>query len=213
MSMLTAKNRDSRTKALVFDIGRVLVNFSFDPFESYLQEHGLKTESREEFLRQLNFRDYETGRLSTDEFLSKTAGLLQKQSSPSEISKAWNGIFSPIPEMLAFLKEASDSFACYLLSNTNELHWNFLEENFNLSARVKHSFTSFKYGALKPDEKIYEIVETYAGKPSDDVELFFIDDLEANVIAAKERGWQGIVHKDSIETIDAARRFLQNSSP
>ncbi len=71
---------------------------------------------------------------------------------------------------------------------------------------------SAQYNVVKPDPKIYEIAEKLAGVSAD--ELFFIDDLEHNVDAARARGWHGEVfdpHKptESVKKIKSALRAHQ----
>jgi putative hydrolase of the HAD superfamily len=44
--------------------------------------------------------------------------------------------------------------------------------------------------ALKPDEKIYRLVEEYTKRPSE--EHVFIDDTLTNVDGAVKAGWKGI---------------------
>lgn len=50
---------------------------------------------------------------------------------------------------------------------------------------------SARFNVVKPDPKIYEIAEKLAGVSAN--EIFFIDDLEHNIDAARARGWYGAV--------------------
>lgn len=58
----------------------------------------------------------------------------------------------------------------------------------------------------KPDQRIYEIVEARSGRSGN--ELFFIDDNQANIVAARKRGWEAHLFTDAA-TLESQ---LQNAS-
>jgi len=60
---------------------------------------------------------------------------------------------------------------------------------------------SFLAGVMKPDAAIYEQAERrFALEPAATV---FIDDRPENIASARERGWQGVVHRDPASTVAA----------
>ena len=69
---------------------------------------------------------------------------------------------------------------------------------------------SAQYKLVKPDPKIYEIAEKLAGFAAS--ELFFIDDLEHNVDAARARGWHGEVFdpQKPAESVNKIKRALHS---
>lgn len=74
------------------------------------------------------------------------------------------------------------------LSNTNSVHW---EQAFNVSEalrRIQHPHASHLLGAVKPDREIFEVFERTTGFERQG--LLFFDDLEENVLAAREVGWR-----------------------
>ena len=84
-----------------------------------------------------------------------------------------------------------------ILSNTNPLHWSYLETAF---PRIwdffpRHKLASFQVKALKPFPEIYQIALEEAKTELPDLlpnEVLLIDDLEDNVKAAQEFGFQTI---------------------
>ena len=50
---------------------------------------------------------------------------------------------------------------------------------------------SFECGAMKPDEKIYQVATERAGVPPE--RIFFTDDLPENVEGAKKYGWDAVL--------------------
>jgi HAD superfamily hydrolase (TIGR01509 family) len=59
---------------------------------------------------------------------------------------------------------------------------------------------------MKPDARIYEIVEVQLGMRGG--ELLFIDDRPENVEGGARRGWRSICHRTPEETIAAARSWI-----
>ena len=79
----------------------------------------------------------------------------------------------------------------YLLSNTDPIHIPWCLDRFPLSSLLDGMILSYEIGAYKPDFRIYERgLEKFGLRPE---ECVFIDDLPANVEAAKACGLEGIV--------------------
>jgi len=74
----------------------------------------------------------------------------------------------------------------YLLSNTNENHYSFLQSNFNVARHFEELILSYEIGAQKPEHKIYAEVLKRSGLPG--TEIAFFDDLVTNIEAAKSAG-------------------------
>jgi HAD superfamily hydrolase (TIGR01509 family) len=56
---------------------------------------------------------------------------------------------------------------------------------------------------MKPQTRIYELVEEMAGLRGED--LFYIDDRDENIHAAVARGWQAVHHVKPAQTLEIAR--------
>ena len=82
-----------------------------------------------------------------------------------------------------------------LLSNTNVVHWEFIESNWLISKFFDHTVLSYEVKALKPDEKIYRSVLKKTGVNAHD--CFFVDDLQANVEGAKNLGFDAALFTTS----------------
>ncbi|MEM7524721.1 MAG: HAD family phosphatase [Pseudomonadota bacterium] len=79
--------------------------------------------------------------------------------------------------------------ACWALSNFAADTWARAEARYPALIRFDGLVISGREGAVKPDERIYELLEARVGLSGDD--LFFIDDREENIEAATARGWRG----------------------
>jgi len=90
---------------------------------------------------------------------------------------------------------------CYMLSNTNPVHKDYIIDLVRkkygsdlFSKWFRHCYFSDEIGLLKPDSRIYESVNSGMGGPEPSTCLF-IDDSSANIQAARQFGWQAI-HAD-----------------
>ena len=183
-------------EALLFDLGRVIVDFDMAACESALASRsGL---DREDFLSVLwdsgSIRRYERGELSTEEFyqfLSRNGAL---KLGYEEFRQVWSDVFDPIPVLpSALLSGLARRYTMALISNTNEAHADHIRRNYDVFGCFTHHILSYEVGVLKPDPKIFEEAIGLTGHPPE--EVLFIDDREENVVAGAALGLQ--VHRFS----------------
>ena len=73
-----------------------------------------------------------------------------------------------------------------LLSNTSITHLKFIERNFSVLELMDDRVTSFEAGALKPEDRIYEVALSKAQCAAD--ACFYTDDIEAYIKKAETFG-------------------------
>jgi len=182
---------------VVFDVGRVLVDFSFLSFLSLLNQHGFEGDAAKLFSL-IDLNSHERGELSSEDFILRIESLLTKQIDRVELTRTWTEIFTPLSGMQDLAKHLRRSYKVALLSNTSEMHWQYLIHHCRLGELADSYLTSFEAGVMKPDAKIYVHAEQkFSCRPE---QIVFIDDLEDNVRAAELCGWQAIVHISLEET-------------
>jgi glucose-1-phosphatase len=184
--------------SIICDVGKVIVDFSIERFRSLMQRLGARVASVEEFIEQTNLLAYERGNISSEQYLKNIEQLLPCPPHRVILQEHWQDIFTPIPEMLALLKRLKEDYRLFLLSNTNELHWQFLEERFGIVQYAHDALPSFEAGLVKPDPEIFALAEAKFGLAPESI--VYIDDLPANIEAAQARGWLGILHMSYAET-------------
>ena len=174
-----------KIEALLFDLGKVLINFNFETVVKAL--HASSSISRDQFEAVLWDKiwvpRYERGEISTKEFhrhLCETASL--KMTLP-EFCATWSSVFLPgtlvSEELLTNLKRR---YPLILISNTNEAHVEFIREKYRVLDYFDHLIFSYKVGSLKPATKIFEHAIAASGRPAE--ALFLTDDREENIVAA-----------------------------
>lgn len=176
---------------IYFDLGRVLLDFTHERgFAQIARLVGMEPEQVRRALVDTGLSDrYESGEVSTAEFHQAFCDLTDTSATLEALAMAWGDIFEIKPETVALagnLKAAGHSLG--ILSNTCEAHWEHARKKFRtLSLLFDHTITSYEVKSMKPESAIYDRAARQAGRAPD--ELFFVDDREENVAAARRLGW------------------------
>jgi putative hydrolase of the HAD superfamily len=183
-------------KTIIFDFGDVFINL--DKPATMREMNKYEIEELSESLLDIN-QQYEKGLISSEEFV-KSYQSEYSQLQENEFKNSWNAILIDFPEYrYQFLKKlsAEKNYQLILLSNTNEIHIDWVKENVPFFEDFKACFDAFylshEINFRKPDAEIYEyVLEKHDLKPQ---ECLFIDDTRENTEAAKNLG----IHTWNIE--------------
>ena len=200
-------------KNIIFDFGDIFINLDKQATYRELKKLGVPHISDE---MTIIARQYEKGIISTQEFTNFFSS--QLGVSVSEVIVAWNSILLNFPrERFLFLKELYESkkYRLFLLSNTNELHISWIQQNwgFNRYMEFKNCFEKFylshEIKLRKPNKEIYE----FALKENNLIaeETLFIDDLEENTTAASALGihvWNLIPNQEDVSQLFIKKQHL-----
>jgi putative hydrolase of the HAD superfamily len=209
----------TQTKTLLLDVGQVLVALDYPAALRRVMQY---TElPGEEISKRLSGNQavllYESGKLLTREFYEITSRLLEMQVSLEDFKRGWGDMFalqSPEGQCISagFFRELKRSYRVVALSNTNEMHWEFLESVFPLIHEFDDYVLSFRVGAMKPDPAIYRAALACAACAP--AEAFFVDDLPVNIQAAEELGIKGILYQGEAQLrADLIRLGLLQPAP
>lgn len=187
----------SGIKAFFFDIGGVLVQIdSSQSIQALSQKLDLGEEQiREAMSAELLIR-YEKGHLNSNQFYENL--LINCEAATrmnlETFKDYWQDVLFPNEESIAFLKRVSGDYPVWLLSNTNDFHYDLLMQKFPFMQWVNGGTYSFMEGSMKPEPLIYQKAILKSGfRPE---QILFIDDLEANVQAARDLGLESILFSD-----------------
>ncbi len=136
----------------------------------------------------------ERGAISVPEFCDELRKLTGHTGLTDEqIVYAWEQYLVGVPEeRLELLLKIKEHYPLYVLSNTNEVHWNMARNGyFRYGGRTvedffRQVFLSCDLGVEKPSPAIYRAVVEGIGCPAD--EILFFDDSEVNCEAARNCG-------------------------
>lgn len=191
-------------KTLLLDVGQVLVALDYPAALRRIMQYTKLP--GEEISRRMSGHKavllYESGKLATREFYEVTCRLLEMQVSLEDFKRGWGDMFALDSAngrciSAGLFRELKQSYRVVALSNTNEMHWEYLESVFPLIHEFDDYVLSFRVGAMKPDPVIYRAALTCAGCSAG--EAFFVDDLPVNIEAAEELGIKGILFQDEAQ--------------
>ena len=99
----------------------------------------------------------------------------------------WTEIFDPLDDMEEVAAHLARRYPLYLLSNTNPLHFRYIETHFaGLLKHFRAFILSYREGSRKPEAGIFQALIRQVGLPP--AQILFIDDKEDFVVAARSHG-------------------------
>ena len=190
---------------IVFDVGRVLIDFSYDDFFAWLMSQGADITGVDDFVYKTELHAYERGEITDAQFLARLNALLHKPITSSELITNWLDLFTPIDDMLQLAQQLKTKYGVYLLSNTSALHWQHIVPLYQLDEISHGLLASFEVGAMKPEPAIFRAAEQKFDLNAKTT--VFIDDIQDNSDGAIKYGWQAIHHKNSRDTHQQLRKL------
>jgi putative hydrolase of the HAD superfamily len=177
-------------KVLVFDLGKVI--FDFDLFK-FTKLFSKKTPCHPDTINKLltEYTDfaieYEKGNITPRDFFETIKEKTHYSASFDEFCILWNNIFVPIEQSIELIAKAAANYPVGILSNTNELHWEYLKERYRSFFMIFYKIhVSHELRMRKPDDEIFQaVIKDYGVKPE---EIFFTDDMAENTAAAERNG-------------------------
>lgn len=194
-------------KTIIFDFGNVLGYFDHGLTLSRLAAH---TDMSAEEMTDAIYRgqledDFEAGRVGTAEFLSQVKKMCRLRCDEKFLAEAWSDIFRPNQDVCDLIPRLKSRYRLLLGSNTNELHaGQFCRQFADTLSHFDRLVMSHQIGARKPAAEFFAHCQKHAH--GDPAECVFIDDLPANIAAARAHGWQVIRYADFA---DLSKRLSQ----
>jgi HAD superfamily hydrolase (TIGR01509 family) len=185
-----------RPEVVVFDLGKVLVDFDYGiAARRIAQSAAMNAADIQRVLDQstLLFR-YETGLMSQEQFFNEVREVTGFTGRLETFRSYFADVFSPIDPMIA-LHEAlrqGDVRTC-VFSNTNDLAVAHIRRNFPFFSNFDGYVLSYEHGSMKPEARLYEVVERVTGHKYE--AILYLDDRLENIEAGRARGWQTIHHQ------------------
>ena len=175
-------------KALIFDLGKVLVHFDFQ--RSYRELELMCPHKAADIPARLAptgiVQRFETGQIDPRDFVAELSGILEMDVNYEDFCRVFNGIFTDplIPESL--IEALAARYRLVLLSNTNAIHFEMLRASYPVLRHFHELVLSYEVKAMKPQPEIYQAALDRAGcRPE---ECFYSDDIAEFVEAARRLG-------------------------
>ncbi|MEK6568137.1 MAG: HAD family phosphatase [Candidatus Omnitrophota bacterium] len=196
------KNNVKEIKAVIFDLGNVLIGFDHTIAVKKILKH---TPKKSQDIYDLFFdsaltQEFEKGKTGTLEFFKQVQIALELKISYREFLPIWNEIFFSKPESEDFVASLNSGIKLALLSNVNQLHYEYIREEFSSTIGLFEAdkiIPSFRTGFIKPDKKIYDLALKVLDMPKESV--VYVDDRLDLIEAALSYGIKSIQFKTAQE--------------
>lgn len=194
---------------LLFDLGRVVLDISFDRVMARWAAHAGCTpdELAIRFVVNDSFKHHETGKIDDAAFFAQLRQTLGIGISDGQFLEGWNAIFTgEMPGIAPLLKSAARHLPLYAFSNTNPAHVaHFSTAYADVLGHFREIYLSSSIGLRKPDAEAYDHVIKAIGVPAS--RILFFDDSAANIEGARARGL-GAIHVTSTDDVARALSVL-----
>ncbi len=199
---------------LYFDMGNVLLYFSHEracrqmAAVASTPEHEITPAEVRRVVFESGLEDlYETGELTTSEFYVQFCRQTGTRPELDRLMHAASDIFWPNDSALALvsaLRTAGHRLG--LLSNTNEVHWEFVARGRyeQLPGAFDVLALSYQMGTMKPRREIFEQAAALAGVPPS--EILYTDDRPEHIAASREVGYDAVQYTDTPALVAELRR-------
>ena len=181
-------------KNIIFDIGNVLMPFGYRPFfESFGYDEEIVERLAKATAQSPDWNELDRGVFSYEEVL---AHFIKNDPQLEEIiHKVFadlHGILGVYDYTESWIKQLKkEGYRVYYLSNFFQKADEDCKDLMAFLELMDGGILSYKEKVTKPDRQIYELLlERYALKAE---ECVFLDDMEKNIIGAREAGIQGIL--------------------
>lgn len=202
--------------SLIFDLGNVIIPLKNEKI--WWEESWCGIFQNPEKINRLReegfFIEYERGSFDTAYFIQHLSPFLKLDKSQDDIVNAWNSLLLSIPiHRIDFLRQLKNKYNIYLLSNTNEIHLDYIIQQLKvehgrdiLDEVFQHCYYSYKIKEVKPDVSIYQMVIDELN--IDAKKTLFMDDKTANLEGAQKVEIQTLhIHPDQ-DIVELMSRFI-----
>jgi putative hydrolase of the HAD superfamily len=216
----------SEITAVISDFGGVLTSPLVNSFLAYQDQHGIPLEALGTAMAKITEREgfhplfeLETGRMSEADFLGALSEQLTAQLGRDVEMSGFGEIYfenlDPNDELIDYMRRLRSRGLRMAICTNNVREW---EPLWRAMLPVDEIFDvvvdSAFVGLRKPDPAIYELTLERLGVPAR--AALFVDDIEANCVAARELGMRAVWFRDNdqaIADIEAALNSTRGDSP
>jgi HAD superfamily hydrolase (TIGR01509 family) len=200
------KTSKNKIRAIIFDIGRVLVRLDIAG-----AMRGLSAKvslSPEETWKAIEhdtcWKDWQEGRMSPRQYYLHIAKRLGVTLTFEEFREVWNRVLDPKPQISdSLLEYLAKHYSLGVLSNTDPIHVAALEKQYSFFRFFKARIYSCAVGASKPSPLIFR--EALKACKVTANQAVYIDDVPVYAEAARKLGMHGIVFHSEEELISKLR--------
>jgi putative hydrolase of the HAD superfamily len=204
----------AKIKNIIFDLGGVILDIDENVVYKELEKLDVNVSElahSKEFMEIMS--KFDTGIYTAQTFRKKLRALLNlEKMTDQKFDSIWNAMLLDIPrERIAAIEQIRKHYKIFLMSNTNEIHYDLYIRDLQLrfgynefDELFNKSYFSFAEHLEKPDPRFFELILDHEGLLPE--ETLFIDDTAANIKVAKSLG----INTYHISREELVRNLFQN---
>ncbi|MEM7256881.1 MAG: HAD-IA family hydrolase [Pseudomonadota bacterium] len=188
-----------KVKALLFDMGGVVLNIDFNNvFRAWAKLSSLTEQQiKASFQMDQAYENHERGSINSTQYFEHIRNTLQLTGTDEQLAEGWNAIFgTEMSESFDAIDQIRHRIPAYGFTNTNAAHQQYWEYH---HPRVRNTFAklyvSSEIGLRKPDAEAFEYILNDISVKAE--ELLFFDDTPGNIEGAQKLGIQTVLVKDA----------------
>ena len=188
-------------KAIVFDLGGVLIDLSFENcVRAFVDILGFERiyELLDLSHQKGIYGDMEAGLVTADEFRAEVLRGSRPGAVPADVDRCMAALLTGMdPAKVPLLERLAEKYAVYGLTNNNEIsvarmHEIYEENGLDWQRVFRKEFISCRMKLMKPSREIFDAAAAEIGFPPE--EILFVDDSQTNVDGAIAAGWQSVLY-------------------
>ena len=175
-------------KTILFDFGGVLVHLNWEKVCAPLAELSDRSSGyvRREVINGPLVQSAMRGELDPSQLHQKLSEKLRIDISYEDFLKVWSGLLSANEEIVPLVSRLKEDHRLVLASNTDQIHFTYSKQHFDVLQYIDPHFLSYEMGLLKPDPAFFRhVLQSLKATPG---ECVFIDDVAENVESARSLG-------------------------
>lgn len=182
---------------VIFDIGGVIVDCDTDRLIHQVAQllHRSFEEVQAVIYHEALLLPFELGQIKPQTYYEGLRERLKLPWTYAQFVRVWNDIFTENDEVRAIVQRLRAGYKLSALTNTNELHIEYLRATIPSLALFETVTASCEVGLRKPDPHIYRLALTRAGMAAG--QAVYVDDRPELVEAGKVVGLTGIRFENS----------------
>jgi putative hydrolase of the HAD superfamily len=209
MSRMPKLNGYAPIKAVLFDLGKVILHFDFKPaFRRLSKVCSLTPREIDAFFSRSGLEVlYDGGKITSAQFYRQVKKALRHRLSYPEFKAVWNDVFTPNRPMIQLIRKLKGKYRLVLISNTNAMHYKHIRSTYSFLRYFDGVVLSFRQKIRKPDARIYRAaLKACRARPH---EIFYIDDRPDLTKSAQELGIRAFTFKDNPQALAKTMKKLQ----
>ena len=211
---MTINPQVNSIKALLFDLGGVVINIDFNHvFESWAEYANQSVEDiKSRFAIDSHYERHERGEIKASEYFASLRKSLGINISDDEFKEGWNSIYiGEIPGVVKLLSDIKKKRPIYGFTNSNATHQSVWSLRFdNILMLFEKVFVSSEIGKRKPEPDAFRFISDEIGVNPENI-LFFDDSL-GHVEGARAVGMKAVhVVSPYTDIKDALENILSES--